>query len=162
MDVVPNMKLIPQSKTNSCWYASTQMVVQWKNRMGRFCLVPSPSQVPSIHMWEVRNQKITNPQVIWLAKSLGLKTVSPASMTLAGIEEMLRNYSPLWTNGVSHIVVIAGANRARGQVLVYDPWPVGHGSKQWRSYARWYISGKRVDSLDSSASVNAVFLYTRQ
>jgi hypothetical protein len=135
------------------------MVVQWKNRTDKVCLVPSPSQVPSIHMWEVHNQKITNPQVIQLAKSLGLKTVYPTSMTLAGIEEMLCKYGPLWTNGASHIVVIAGANQAGGRVLVYDPWPVGHGTKQWRSYARWYMSGKKVDSLDTSASVNTVFLY---
>jgi hypothetical protein len=80
-------------------------------------------------------------------------------MTLAGIEAMLRKYGPLWTNGVSHIVVIAGANQAAGQVLVYDPWPVGHGTIRWRSYRHWYLSGKKVDSQDTSASVNAVFLY---
>ena len=156
--VVPGMKLIPQSKTNACWYASAQMVIQWRNRRGRFCMLPSPAQVPSIHIWEVHNQTITNPQVIQLAKSLGLKTVFPASFSLAGIEELLRKHGPLWTNGVSHIVVIAGVDQAAGKVLVYDPWPVGHGHEQWRSYKQWYIIGKKVDSQDTSAGVNAVFL----
>ncbi len=110
--VVPGMKLIPQSKTNACWFASAQMVVQWRNRRGRFCILPSPAQVPSIHLWEVHNQTITNPQVIQLAKSIGLKTVFPASFSLAGIEELLRKHGPLWTNGVSHIVVIAGVDQA--------------------------------------------------
>lgn len=162
MYIVPRMKLIPQSKTNSCWYASAQMVVQWRNRAGQECLIASPSQVPNIHMWEVHNQRITNPQVIQLAKGLGLKPVSPTSLTLAGIEEMLRKYGPLWTNGVSHIVVIAGVNPGNGRVLVYDPWPVGVGSKHWRSYAQWYIRGKKVDSRDTSAAVNAVFLHAPQ
>jgi hypothetical protein len=162
MYIVPHMKLIPQSKTNSCWYASAQMLVQWRNRAGQECLVPSPSQIPGIHTWEVHNQRITNPQVILLAKGLGLKTISPESLTLAGIEAMLRKHGPLWTNGVSHIVVIGGANPGNGRVLVYDPWPVGQGSKHWRSYVQWYIRGKKVDSRDTSATVNAVFLYAPQ
>lgn len=126
--------------------------------MGRACILPSPSEVPSIHIWEIHNQTITNPQIIQLAKSLGLRAVLPASFTLAGVEELLRRHGPLWTNGVSHIVVIAGVDQTAGKVLVYDPWPLGHGREQWRSYTHWYIRGRKVDSQDTSPSVNAVFL----
>ena len=48
-------------------------------------------------------------------------------------------YGPLWVNGQTHIVVIAGIDTNAQQVKVYDPWPgIGIG---WRSLANWYVSG---------------------
>jgi ABC-type bacteriocin/lantibiotic exporter with double-glycine peptidase domain len=160
MYMVPDLTLIPQQKNMACWYASAQMLIQWKRNRARATLMnhPDPSQVALTSTWEVANNGVTNPQIIRLAETLGLKTVPPMSLGLDGIENLLRLHGPLWTNGKSHIVVLGGADRANNKVLVYDPLPVGAGKKEWRLY-QWYISGGKIDSRDTSADVKAVFLY---
>jgi hypothetical protein len=65
-------------------------------------------------------------------------------------------YGPLWVNGKTHIVVIAGIRP--GEVLVYDPSPVNVGSIGWRTLAGWYV-GNAVDSRDTGRDVEAVFLH---
>jgi len=43
----PNMVLITQDKAMSCWYASGQMLIQWRRRTSRMTEMahPEPSQV---------------------------------------------------------------------------------------------------------------------
>ena len=87
------------------------------------------------------------------------------SPTLRDIQRWLAQYGHLWTNGKTHIVVIAGVNLHRGTVLVCDPWPPHTGKIQWRSYSRWYIGNKHAkpndpdSSQDTGDDVEAVFLY---
>jgi hypothetical protein len=73
-------------------------------------------------------------------------------------------YGPLWTNGVRHIVVIAGIRGDEGNgfdLKVYDPWP-GNGIS-WRTLAGWYTGFNPgvygASSRDTSDSVEAVFLH---
>lgn len=144
----------------SCWYASAQMLIQWKRDNARMTLArnPDPSQLTQTVTWEVTNRGVTNPQVIQLARSLGLGAVPPQTMTLEGIEHLLRRYGPLWTNGQSHIVVIGGVDPGTRRVQVYDPLPMNVGRVEWRPY-QWYLSGGAIDSRDTGLDVQAVFLY---
>ena len=45
--VVPKMKLIPQDKKMSCWYASGMMLIEWRRqtKMMSEAAHPDPSQV---------------------------------------------------------------------------------------------------------------------
>ena len=110
------------------------------------------------------NNGLSNVQIIPLAKRLGLVAIPPQSPTINGLLGWLRRYGPLWTNGVRHIVVIAGIRGSpqRGfDVKVYDPAP-GNGVS-WRTLAGWYTGFKpglnAASSRDTSRHVEAVFLH---
>lgn len=156
--IVPNMTLIPQDKSMACWYASAKMLINWRrettqsSEMG--IIDPSEDEVSkSIYTLD---SGIGNPQIIAMARRLGLVDVPPLSPTEDALESWLFQYGPLWVNGKSHIVVIAGIRA--GNVLVYDPSPVNVGSRSWRSLSGWYI-GNNVDSRDTSRAVETVFLH---
>lgn len=137
--IVPNMKLIPQQKTMSCWYACAQMLIQWKRESLHMSLMghPDPENVPELVRWRTQDNGITNKKIIELARVLGLEAVPPMSPTIEYMGQLMMRYGPLWTNGVRHIVVIAGINQVRGNFLVYDPMPVGKGTIEWRPIS-WY------------------------
>ena len=164
---VPRMLLIPQKDNSSCWFASAQMLIQWKRSALGATLArnPDPSQVSRVVTWEVAGHGLGNPRVVLMAKLLGLNSIPPLCVSLAMLEGYLRSYGPLWTNGKDHIVVIAGADQAGGKVLVYDPWPPKVGKVGWRSFAAWYLGGTPPgpadpdSSRDTAKNVRATFLY---
>ncbi|MBC7901003.1 MAG: hypothetical protein H7070_13235 [Saprospiraceae bacterium] len=161
--IVQNMTLIPQNLTMSCWYASLQMLIRWKEDQKKQSLAHLISPEHDTQCVKLRdsNGGIGNSVIVNMAKRIGLKTVPPVCMTADTLEGWLESYGPLWVNGTSHIVVIAGIMWMPGlghQVLVYDPSPVGLGSIEWRSLSGWYEGGK-VDSRDTGAGVETIFLY---
>lgn len=161
---VPGVQLIEQDKNMACWFASAMMVVNWAeyyraNPLRRECSV---IDAQTLAMYKANNG-IQNKQIIPLAKRLGLDYVPPLCPSATALLNWLQYYGPLWTNGTSHIVVIAGI---RGddllgyEVKVYDPWP-GNGIG-WRSLSGWYAGfdpvQANVSSRDTSSDVEAVFL----
>ena len=161
---VPNMTLITQDKNMSCWYASGQMLIQWRRRTSRMTEVahPDPSQVKRWSTLYDQDPGIQNSQISDFARDLGLKMVPPMSPTPEALLRWLKDYGPLWVNGKSHITVIAGIRDTAGEleVLVYDPDPAYAAKKQgdWRSLRDWYAFGPH-SGRDTSAEVPAVFLY---
>lgn len=162
---VPGMMLIEQDKNMACWYASAMMVRNWKdwNRPNPFQFQCSAVDQKTIDLYKA-NRGIQNPQIIPLAKRLGLIAVPPMSPTPEAVANWLRSYGPLWTNGKSHIVVIAGirGDDTKGYDLkVYDPWP-GNGIT-WRSMMNWYAgfgpTAYGESTRDAGADVEAVFLH---
>lgn len=156
---VPGMTLITQNKTMSCWYASAQMLVKWRQDTDRQChdwLVPPTLDAECVRVRDI-NSGIVNPQITLMAKRIGLREIPPMSPTPESLKSWLIEYGPLWVNGKTHIVVIAGIDTATLQVKVYDPAP-GAGI-EWRSLAGWYASGSSPSSRDTGRDVNAVFLY---
>ena len=155
---VPGMTLIPQSKTMSCWYASAQMVIQWRRNQLQMCEIGilDPAEDRLIANMRDHDHGISNSALIHMARKLGLRAVPPMSPSEQTLELWLMTYGPLWVNGKTHIVVIAGIRP--GEVLVYDPSPVNIGSIGWRSLAGWYVGGS-VDSRDTGNDVEAVFLH---
>lgn len=154
---VVGLNLLPQRKNMACWYASARMLLSWKNnnKHQRTAAHPNELDLASKNMWEVNNG-ITNPQVIQLAKRLGLTAIPPMSLPPEEIGNLLRRHGPLWVNGKSHIVVIAGINGMN--VKVYDPWPVNVGKIDWRSLDTWY-TGNDSSSRDTGMPVQTVFLH---
>jgi hypothetical protein len=160
--IVQGMTLIPQKLSDSCWYASAQMLIHWKQeqRQASFAnLIPPELDAQCVKIRD-DNKGIVNPEILKMAKRLGLEAVPPLSPTPETIQDWLKQYGPLWVNGISHIVVIAGIMYITAfgyYLLVYDPSPVNVGTVGWRSLS-WYV-GSDVDSRDTSASVETVFLY---
>jgi nucleoid-associated protein YgaU len=152
------MFLIPQTKTMACWYASAQMLIWWRREQVQMCEsgIFDPSEDPILKKMQEKDKGVSNSALIHMAQKLGLETIPPMSPSEAGLESWLKQYGPLWVNGNTHIVVIAGIRP--GEVLVYDPSPLNTGKVDWRTLAGWYVGGN-VDSRDTSDSVEAVFLH---
>ena len=158
---VQGMTLIPQQLRMSCWYASAQMLIKWRQDLTRQSLswlVPPELDAECVKIRD-GNAGIFNPQIVPMAKRLGLRAVPPLSPTVEALERWLGTYGPLWVNGKSHIVVIAGIDTPSLEVKVYDPGPVKIGQIEWRSLVDWYAFGTSVSTRDTSPDVETVFLY---
>lgn len=161
---VPGMTLIPQKMTMSCWYASTQMLIQWRQdkvQQSLAWLVPPDLDAQCAKIRD-GNTGIQNPQIVPMAKRIGLTAIPPLSPTPEALERWLRMYGPLWVNGKNHIVVIAGIDTAKLMVKVYDPWPPNIGKIEWRSLVTWYAFGTSASTRDTGRDVETVFLYVPQ
>jgi hypothetical protein len=158
---VPGMTLIPQKMNSSCWYASVQMLIRWREDRAQASLkdlIPPEFDVQCA-MIRDNNTGILNPQIVPMAKRVGLHAVPPLCPTTEALESWLRTYGPLWVNGKTHIVVIAGINSANLMVKIYDPWPPNVGGIDWRSLVSWYAFGTSPSSRDAGMDVETVFLY---
>jgi hypothetical protein len=162
--IVQGMTLIPQTKTMSCWYASAQMLINWKmeqRQQSMSGLIPPELDAECAKIRD-NNSGIANPAIVKMAKRLGLAAIPPMTPTTDTLEGWLKQYGPLWVNGKTHIVVIAGISYTPTlghQLLVYDPSPVNVGKIEWRSLTGWYLLGSSASTRDTSASVETVFLY---
>ena len=162
--IVQDMTLIPQQLTSSCWYASAQMLIKWKENQRQQSMSTLISPEFDAQCAKIRddNKGIGNPEIVKMANRIGLKAVPPVTPTPETLESWLKLYGPLWVNGRSHIVVIAGIMWLPvldHVVLVYDPLPVNVGTIEWRSLRNWYANGKSISSRDTAKDVEAVFLY---
>lgn len=161
---VPDMKLVTQDKSMSCWYASAQMLIGWRRRKMRMTEIkhPDPSQVIKWGKLYDANPGIMNSHIPAFAKDLGLKMVPPMSPTTEGLRRLLTTHGPLWVNGKIHITVIAGIRDTEGpdEVLVFDPAPSFSSKTQgeWRSLRDWYASDTH-SGRDTGADVETVLLY---
>lgn len=160
--IVPNMELVVQNKNMSCWYASGQMLIEWRRRTKRMTEMahPSPSQVARWKSCYIANRGIGNQDILKYAKDIGLKAIAPMSPKPKSIYKWLKQYGPLWVNGKFHITVIAGIRQKNNkiEILVYDPAKPSHVNGEWRSLYRWYIKNSH-SGRDSHSLVRAIFLY---
>lgn len=165
-----NMSLIQQDKNMACWYASALMLINWRERQNPHMRCRKLDDT-TVNLYKA-NKGIQNHQIIPLAKRLGMESVPPMSPSVDALHDWLLRYGPLWTNGVRHIVVVAGirgpvpiaGNDFNYQVKVYDPWP-GNGIT-WRNLDGWYTGTNPkafgASSRDAGPSVEATFLYFPQ
>ena len=161
MFVIPDVPLISQQKSMGCWYASAQMLIQWKRERSRttFRQNPDPSQLFETVRIHQGNDGLDYADVLRLAQLIGLRPIPPQSLPLQALETLLVRHGPLWTHGTAHIVVIVGADAQGDRVFVHDPWPPQVGKREWRSYSKWFISGDDAGSRGTSPDVQASFLY---
>ncbi|WP_200327886.1 peptidoglycan-binding protein [Thiocystis violacea] len=159
--VVPAYLHIAQDKTMSCWYASAQMLIQWKRERTRMTdpRHPDPSESPKWSKLYSDNTGITNAKIREFARDMGFAHVPPMSPTPEAILGWLRIHGPLWVNGVRHITVIAGIRGPRDdtEVLVLDPGRKTEIKGAWRNLRQWYVLDKH-SGRDTSKEVEAVFL----
>lgn len=160
--VIPDMKLIPQDKDMSCWYASGQMLIAWRQRLTQSCEAahPDPAMVTKWSNLYHANPGINNNQIADFARDLGLKMVGPMTPSPAYIQDLLRRHGPLWVNGNNHITVIAGIRSGpRGvEVLVFDPAKPALPNGAWHDFYDHYGLTPHT-SLDASAASQTSMLY---
>jgi hypothetical protein len=160
--VVPNMKLIPQDKTMSCWFASGQMLIQWRSQMTRTSEAshPDPSLLTKWSKLYDNNPGISNAQIANFANDLGLSMVGPVTPSPSYVQDLLRQNGPLWVNGNSHITVIAGIRTADAgiEVLVFDPAKPSNLHGTWQDFYQQYGLTNNT-SLDASAQSPTSMLY---
>ena len=160
---VPRMQLIPQDRTNACWYASALMVLQW-SRSGELMshsadALISPSANPTIVATHRANNVLLWTEMKRTALQLGMRELPLATPSAEELERWFRQYGPVWTDGVpvdnagqivgtGHVVVLAGirASSQAGEAFdlkIYDPWPPNVGDMSWRpgSHLSAIVSG---------------------
>lgn len=160
---VKGVQLLVQSKNMDCWFASALMVLSWKERYSTNSNEACQTIDRQTNALYKADKGIQNTEIVPLAKRLGLVSVPPICPTPNAIREWLNKNGPLWTNGISHIVVVAGIRQNQNgeyELKVYDPWPgIGVG---WRTLAGWYagnnINEFHESSRDTAPNVEAVFL----
>jgi hypothetical protein len=161
--VVPDVVHIKQDKDMSCWYASAQMLIQWKrNKTQMSDNYPDPSESPKWSKLYADDTGITNDKIISFANDMGFRAVPPMSPHPRALAAWLVTYGPLWVNGVKHITVIAGIRGSDDDpdVLVFDPGaPIGN-TGEWRNLYTWYILNKH-SGRDTANEVQATFLHLR-
>lgn len=161
--VVPNMSLIPQDRTMSCWFASGQMLIQWRGRLTRTCEAdhPDPSLVRRWGKLYDDNPGINNSQIQSFAMDLGLTMLPPVTPSPEYIYDLLVAHGPLWVNGRSHITVIAGIRSAANggyEVLVFDPAMPERKNGMWHDFYNHYGLTAHT-SLDASKGAMTSMLY---
>lgn len=136
----PNVPLIPQQLSMACWYASAQMLINWRQEYTQSCEMahPDPSDVPAEVARYKANNGLALDSMMTFAKTLGLDTVPPMTPTLPLVEQWVRTYGPIWAAGrkvnsagqaYGHVMVIVGVKA--NQLYIHDPEPVGLGSARW-------------------------------
>lgn len=142
----PNIRLVPQSQTMSCWYASAMMVIQWRQRRGTLFEPPQPTQFSDINAHLMANDGMPHAQMLSLAQRLGLQA-TPRLQRLPNAVELqtwLMMFGPLWTDGLKtgpsgtygHVVVVGGVDDISSQILVFDPEPVNLGTRSWLPFSQ--------------------------
>ena len=145
--IVQNMTLIPQDQTNACWFAATQMVVQWRRNKTQSTEMGlrDPSEVPAAVTAHRANNGLLWASMRRYAQMIGLKPLPLVSPSPELIASWLQWYGPIWTDGVpvdavgnisgtGHVVVISGIrNRySSTEIQIHDPWPPNRGNVSWR------------------------------
>src|SRR4051812_10288151 len=97
MYVVPGVPLIPQQKSMACWYASAQMLIQWKRAQALSTRAghPDPSEVPYAVKREASNHGLPYSHALKLGRLLGLLPIMPTSVTIDGFQRLLLTHGPL-------------------------------------------------------------------
>lgn len=144
---VQNMTLIPQSQSNACWFAATQMVVQWRRNKTQSTEMDlrDPSEVPAAVTAHIANNGLLWSSMRQYAQMIGLVPLPLVSPSPELLSSWLQLYGPIWTDGVpvdpngntagtGHVVVISGirSNNGNTEIQIHDPWPVNRGNVSWR------------------------------
>jgi hypothetical protein len=147
---VPGMRLIPQDRTNACWYASARMVVEWRRESEQQTRLDqrSPAEVPQLEAIHRANEGLPWVEMRAFAQQLGLTPLPLCTPTPQTLRDWLHTHGPIWTDGVpvdatgnivgtGHVVVLAGIrpSSTAGEhfdLLIYDPWPPNLGDVRWR------------------------------
>lgn len=157
---VPNMKLIVQDQSNSCWFASGQMLINWRQQKTQSCEVshPDPALVEKWGKKYDNNARIFNEEIRQFAADMGLEVMPPMTPTPQYVHTLLVRNGPLWVNGFAHITVIAGIRDLNGSidVLVFDPGRGDRPNGKWHNFFQHYNAQQHTKLDAGSASITAM------
>jgi len=156
--VFPDVPLIPQDLDHACWYASAQMLIQWRQDRTHSteAAFSDPSEVPAAELAHLANDGLSFRENVHFATLLGLQPVPRMTPTEDTIFDWLQNYGPIWAAGKfveyvrntgkhgklrkggswissGHAVVITGISPEFG-LNINDPWPPLEGDIYWQPF----------------------------
>lgn len=159
-----DVPLVAQQTGMGCWAASIAMILGWKNQA---CFDPGliasnpggPSYVPSL-------TNGLDPNDRYILERNGFELEAPSCYLPSGIRSLLDTYGPLWlaglvrlsgvANPVPHIRVVTGFDQ--GRVYVNDPWPVGRGARQIRSFNQVFVGQMEALGADELKEPSPVYV----
>lgn len=134
---ISNVPLVPQDKTNGCWYFCLRMLAQWSASNGG--AIVDPSTISTLENLYQGNCGYAPSTAKDLTTKLSLSTVPRLDRGQAEYQTLLVK-GPLWcqglkggANGFPHVVVIAGV--ADTGLLILDPLPLLTGERSWKTWA---------------------------
>jgi hypothetical protein len=120
-----DVELINQPTDVTCWAASAEMVVGWRDRIS---LDPG-AIIAGSGPWAAYNKGLAPANVADLASAWNLTQESPQSYTVDGLRELLQAKGPLWVGAAVpglHAIVITGlysdGTIDNTFVRINDPW----------------------------------------
>ena len=133
--IVPDVPLLPQDRTNGCWYFSAKMVAKYSRGT-----VKDPETVPVLKNLYDGNCGWSTKTAKDLAAHLGMDAVARDPRGPKEMRNLLVT-GPVWAAGMlpqgassfAHVVVIAGV--ADTGVLVLNPLPLNVGERSWKTWA---------------------------
>jgi hypothetical protein len=145
---VPNVPFFCQRQAMACWYACAMMLLCWRQG-GNVCEPPPASDFPEIGAHLAADGGLLHAEMLGFTHRLGLQPIPRMRRlpTVIELQNWLRIFGPLWTDGIAldprsgksrrsnHVVVIGGVDDTTAQMLVLDPWPVDRGDRRWRPFA---------------------------
>jgi hypothetical protein len=162
--IISDVPMITQDQTLSCWYASTQMVIQWRRNRNQMteARFRDPSEIPAAVALYATNSILPWTGAIAFARALGLEYVPLMSPTLRAIESWLNNYGPIWAAGLKkrpgasygHAFVIVGID---GDFLhIHDPEPAALKGGRQKVGMDWLAT---LLSIGSNPAIQTNFLH---
>ncbi len=139
--LVPNVTLLPQDKSNGCWYFSAKMMHKWAKDNNKTAIkdpefvTDAPSNLFQLYS---TNAGYATTTCVELAGRLGMKALPRKKRGFDDFKILLAK-GPIWAAGAKggftgayHVTVIAGV--ADTGLLLYDPLPMNVGKKIWRTW----------------------------
>lgn len=154
---VPNLTLLPQDKTNACWYCSAQRVHPWASANDKKT-VKDPTTVKT-DRFDLKGLYDTKPgyatsTCIELASAPGLTALAKKKRGYDEFKALLAQ-GPIWAAGAKggadgsyHVMVIGGV--ADAGLMLFDPLPLNRGQKTRKTW-EWMddffdITNRRIDA----------------
>ena len=132
--VTPDVTPRNQQFSTSCWYASLQMLFDWKWRKQRkdekaepWKILEKMDKSKDLYPYYMHDNGISPRECKETAKMLGLRWSGDGDFTANILYDMLTTHGPLWVAGMwrrgsSHVIVVTGVDKDSGNIRYIDPW----------------------------------------
>jgi papain like cysteine protease AvrRpt2/N-acetylmuramoyl-L-alanine amidase-like protein len=156
----PDVELVPQPTSMSCWAAAAAMVVGWRDRVSI-----NPAEIArGIGPWvryEALRTGLFAEDTDELATAWKLSPLPPQSYSVDGFRQVLESHGPLWV-GVAvpsgHAICVYGmygdGTPEGTKVRILDPWPPGRGERAELSFADFENEYESRITTDAADNVN--------
>jgi hypothetical protein len=158
--------LVPQEKSNLCWFACSMMLYRWSvNKSGQSSMIKDPHENDIIMDWHKKNQGVDADQVTQLAMKLNFRSHKFADLprNFAEMKAVLQKHGPIWTavsknwNGqtgqnIPHVIVIYGVLDTG--VWIHDPEPVKKGTTRLLTWSDLKNADTKHEYLGVTADPN--------
>jgi hypothetical protein len=132
--VTPDVAPRNQQFSTCCWFASLEMLFDWKWRKERkddkaepWKILEKMDKSKDLYPYYMHDNGISPRECKETAKMLGLRWSGDGDFTANILYDMLTTHGPLWVAGMwrrgsSHVIVVTGVDKESGNIRYIDPW----------------------------------------